>query len=201
MKCEQGCLLWNDPVSSQRFLSPEQDSTITAVTNGLYTCLALKSVAQFSGHATYLTMNYGRDSLHGIDLEYQKCPHHSWNWNVSAELWCGMHGIHSLGFLRRVCCFPFQMFQRWKCAPSHFTHLIYTHTHTLILLSFLLHWVKIHRRSLPVMRIFAFLPNGFEFPCIITICCHNNSVKTQIGGWGASWSLWKNWKRKIQCFW
>lgn len=48
------------------------------VTSGLYTCLALKSVAQFSGCATHLTMSYGRDTVHG-GMEYQKCPQHSWN--------------------------------------------------------------------------------------------------------------------------
>lgn len=63
VKCEQGCLLCNDSLSSLRLLSAEQDSTVTAVTNGLYTSLALKSVAQFSGHATHLTIMEGIPSV------------------------------------------------------------------------------------------------------------------------------------------
>lgn len=59
------------------------------------------------------------------------------------------------------------LFQRWKCAPSH-SHTSFTHT--LFILSFFFSTLSsIDRRSLTVIRIFAFLLNSFEFPCIITL--------------------------------
>lgn len=48
-------------------------------------------------------------------------------------------------------------------------HTPHLHTHPLSsLISSTLS--SIDSRSLTVIRIFAFLPNGFVFPCIITLC-------------------------------
>lgn len=103
-----------------------------------------------------------------------------------------MHGIHSPGSFRRVCLSPFkspaadsaalhwaplalsgfgvagQLVPEMEMCTSH-SHTSFKHTHLISsLISSTLN--SIDRRSLTVIGIFAFSPNSFEFPCIITLC-------------------------------
>lgn len=126
--------------------------SLTIVTNGLYTCSAPKSVAQFSsGHVAHL--NYGRHPLHG-DLEYQKCPHHSCKlkclcsammchaqnskfWLLEERLLFSTSKAQQQIVLRSTgqALVLSGWWRRWKRALIHFIQLISLHAHMLYFFS------------------------------------------------------------------